>query len=713
MRSRWIVAAILGIVPAASAFAQQSHLDTRRQIEQLAATFSERYNKQDAGAIASMFTKDAVRVTSGINGPSVGPQAIEEAFKTQFESGFRHIDLVVDQVSPFGSDAAITVGTYQITGRRQGGPLKVDGRWTEVEVREGGVWKIRHSAVVPKIEPNPITPRMEAISVIPRMEANSITPRTEGDSVSPRMEAISVIPRVEANSITPRTGDDSLSPRIAARATPGIEASPIAPRLEAKQERPAPTIEATAPRKAGEPIMAIVSIKSQQVTFYDAEGWILRAPVSTGTTGRETPAGIFAVIEKDKDHHSSLYDDAWMPNMQRITWNGVALHGGPLPGHAASHGCVRMPYDFAEKLFNKTRIGMRVIISPDDTAPVEFFHPALFVPNAKAVAAAPARAQALAREAAEAARKADQAKKTAATAAREAASLAASLRKLELLKPRADAELAFADKALAAAKTDQAKARAEELKHRAAVKAAETGTQLNRAKADAKSKLDAAGAAKDAVNAAETRKAAADDAASEAKLALEPVSVYISRATQKLYVRRNTHQRWPDGGEVFDATIEVPVTIRNPDKPIGTHVFTAMARSDAGLRWTAVTVDNMDDAKDALDRLTIPRDVLNRIAPTALPRSSIIVSDEPLSRETNYRTEFVAVLSNQPQGGFLMRRPTVGVHVARRPMVGVPVANNYRGNDGFGFFSQRNWNSQPAMRPRAGQYYQPMQQRWW
>ena len=70
------------------------------------------------------------------------------------------------------------------------------------------------------------------------------------------------------------------------------------------------TTEAAAPRKAGEPIMAIVSIKGQQVTFYDADGWILRAPVSTGTTGRETPAGIFAVLEKDKDHHSSLYDDA-------------------------------------------------------------------------------------------------------------------------------------------------------------------------------------------------------------------------------------------------------------------------------------------------------------------------------------------------------------------------------------------------------------------
>ena len=129
--------------------------------------------------------------------------------------------------------------------------------------------------------------------------------------------------------------------------------------------------------------MAIVSIKTQHVTLYDTEGWILRAPVSTGTTGRETPAGVFAVVDKEKDHHSNMYDDASMPNMQRITWNGIALHGGPLPGYAASHGCVRMPFGFAEKLFDKTRIGMRVIISPDSAEPVEFSHPALLVPNRK------------------------------------------------------------------------------------------------------------------------------------------------------------------------------------------------------------------------------------------------------------------------------------------------------------------------------------------
>src|SRR5476649_553071 len=212
----------------------------------------------------------------------------------------------------------------------------------------------------------------------------------------------------------------------------------------ARQARPARATEATAPRDAGEPIMAIVSIKTQQVTFYDADGWILRAPVSTGTTGRETPAGVFAVLEKDKDHHSTLYDDAWMPNMQRITWNGIALHGGPLPGYAASHGCVRMPYGFAEKLFNKTRIGMRVIISPTDAEPVEFSHPALFQPNAEAVAAAPAHAETLAREAAEAAKAAVETKKAAATAAREVKSLPSSLRKLELRKRSADSELAAA-----------------------------------------------------------------------------------------------------------------------------------------------------------------------------------------------------------------------------------------------------------------------------
>ena len=316
--------------------------------------------------------------------------------------------------------------------------------------------------------------------------------------------------------------------------------------------------------------------------------------------------------------------------------------------------------------------------------------------------AAPVLAEPLARKAAEAAKAADQAKRDATTAVRETATFTASLRKLELSRNRANAELASADKALAAAKTDQAKVRAEDLKQKAALKAEQLGRQFDTANADAKSKVAAAAAAKDAAKAAETQKMDATKAADEAKLALEPVSIYISRATQKLYVRRNTHKPWPGGGEVFDSTIEVPVTIRNPDKPIGTHVFTATARNDAGLRWTAVTIDNGDDAKDALDRITIPKDVLDRIAPTALPRSSIIVSDEPLSRETNYRTEFVAVLSNQPQGGFITRKPTTDDRVA---------GDNGWGDFGFGSFFRRNWDGNT--RRGGGQYYPRARQGWW
>jgi hypothetical protein len=494
---------------------------------------------------------------------------------------------------------------------------------------------------------------------------------------------------------------------VALAATVALTALIAAPAADAapKQTRPKPTTEATAPRAAGEPLMAIVSIKTQHVTLYDADGWILRAPVSSGTTGRETPAGVFSVLEKDKDHRSTLYDDAWMPNMLRITWNGIALHGGPLPGTAASHGCVRMPYGFAEKLFDKVRIGMRVIISPNDAEPVEFSHPSLLVPKPEAIAAAPAQAERLAREAEEATRKATETKNAAAKSAREAAPLAASLRQLKAVKARADAVLAQAEKALASARTDQARARAEEQKQKAAAKVAELQAQLDTAEANAKAKLDAAAAAQEAAKTAEAKRVDVAKAASEAKLALEPVSIFISRATQKLYVRRTTQKRAPEAGMMFDTTLEVPVTIRDPNKPIGTHVVTAMARSGAGLRWSAVTIDGGDDAKAALDRITIPQDVLDRIAPTAMPRSSITISDEPLHKETNYRTEFVVALNNQPQGGLLTRARTPDVRVARRDEGGF-----FGGWGGFNNYTPQRGAPAPDPRQNNQNYFRP--QRW-
>jgi len=415
-------------------------------------------------------------------------------------------------------------------------------------------------------------------------------------------------------------------------------------------------VENVAPRAAGAPIMAIVSLQSQQVTIYDADGWILRAPVSTGQSGRETPAGVFSVIQKDADHHSNLYDDAFMPHMQRITWSGIALHGGPLPGYAASHGCIRMPYGFAERLFDKTQLGMRVIIAPGGAAPVEIAHPALFSPTPDAGA----HADALAAEATAAARKADEARLAALTADREAARATATMRNLDNLKERAEAQLAAAETALGAARSDEAKARAEDAKQKTAAKVAELQAQWDAANSATQPKLDAVAPAREAAATAESERAAAAKAAREAARALAPVSVFISRKTQKLYVRR-----------AFEPVLESPVTIRDADRAIGTHVFTAVGRVGTGLRWSAVTLNDPADAKSALDRIVIPQDVLDRISPTASPRSSLIISDEALSGETGKGTEFVAVLSNEPQGGLAMRKhPASEVRYARRRDMG-------------------------------------------
>ena len=437
-----------------------------------------------------------------------------------------------------------------------------------------------------------------------------------------------------------------------------------------RTERP---IESVQSRSAGEPVMAIVSLRSQRITVYDAKGWILRAPVSSGTKGRETPAGIFSVIQKVEEHYSNLYDDAFMPHMQRITWSGIALHGGVLPGRPASHGCIRLPFDFAAQLFDATAMGMRVIVAPGDVAPVELAHPLLFQPKPGAAALAASRAA----EAQETASKAVKVRLAAATASREATRATVPVRTAENLKLKAEAQLAAAETALGSAKSAEEKEQAEGAKAQAAARLAELQLQWDAAKADLQLKLDAVTSAREAAAAAETARAAAAEAARQTARELQPVSVLISRKTQRLYVR-----------QAFEPVFESPVTIADPDRPIGTHVFTAIERTtdDAKLRWSVVSlrggraasgaaepqdrprgnsgrdvepVPDPDSAKAALDRIVIPQDALDRIAGIA-PRSSLIVTDEPMSSETGKGTEFVVLLSGEPQGGIKRRRRSPG-----------------------------------------------------
>jgi lipoprotein-anchoring transpeptidase ErfK/SrfK len=125
------------------------------------------------------------------------------------------------------------------------------------------------------------------------------------------------------------------------------------------------------------PLIIAISINQQKVRVYDANGFFAESPVSTGMKGHATPMGVFSIIQKHKMHHSNIYSGAPMPYMQRITWSGVAMHAGVLPGYPASHGCIRMPMAFAQKMWNWTRMGARVIVTPGEMTPANFSHPLL------------------------------------------------------------------------------------------------------------------------------------------------------------------------------------------------------------------------------------------------------------------------------------------------------------------------------------------------
>ena len=443
------------------------------------------------------------------------------------------------------------------------------------------------------------------------------------------------------------------------------------------------TVEPAGSRAPGEPILAIVSLRSQRITVYGANGLILRSPVSSGQRGRETPAGIFSIIQKDADHYSNIYDDAYMPNMQRLTWSGIALHGGVVPRYPASHGCVRMPYHFAEQLFELTPIGLRIIVSPTDVAPTEIAHPILSLskPDDSAVAAIRAA------EAGDAVRKADEARRAAGVAFREATQAMVPVRIAENLKLRANMQLTAAETALASPLTAEARDQAERSKSETVARIAELDAQLEAAKARLQPKLDTLKSARQAALSAGNAQVTAAEAERQAARKEAPISVLISRKTQRLYVRQD-----------FEPTFESPVTILDADRPIGTHVFTAMEKTNGSMRWSVVSLntarghsgasarrqsggDNVrgvdpnqgdqEDAKSALDRIVISQDALERISWIA-PRSSLIITDEALSSETGKGTDFVVLLSGEPQGGIKMRRrnpPETDAYYAPRERV--------------------------------------------
>ena len=488
----------------------------------------------------------------------------------------------------------------------------------------------------------------------------------------------------------------------------GLLAVAVAGPADARGKREEAAAELSASRPAGPLLMAVVSLGGQRVTIYDADGKVLQAPVSTGRSGYETPAGIYSVIQKNREHYSNLYFDAAMPFMQRITWSGIALHAGALPGYPASHGCIRMPMEFAEQLFDMTKLGLRVVVVRDDMRPVDFSHPALFKPGpirAQVAAAEPAvdtsaddmqtrrmrlgapppadaeaprtwRAVAAARrvEVERLAEKAEEARRTAVKAHADFARTMKSVRIAEHAVRRAEMQLAQIEREMG----EKSSPELEEKKAATVTALSEAKAQAETFRAEVQGKQAAVVAARETARAAETARSDAATAAKIAENKLAPVSVLISRQTQTLYVRQG-----------FRPIFDTPVTIRDPDAPIGTTIFTAVNFIDDGadVRWTALamypgasgaqsvpgsasgkvqrrsaprqaepTATDAAAAKAAIERVSIPQEAVERIAEFIAPGSSLIISDEPPSKETSQGTEFVVVMSGEPQGGIKSRR---------------------------------------------------------
>ncbi|MGA7329928.1 MAG: L,D-transpeptidase family protein [Rhodomicrobium sp.] len=445
----------------------------------------------------------------------------------------------------------------------------------------------------------------------------------------------------------------------------------------------------TQSRAPGTPLLAVIALAQQRVSVYGASGRIMEAPVSTGARGHETPAGIYSILEKEEEHHSTLYDDASMPFMERLTWTGIAVHAGALPGYPASHGCTRLPYGFAQELYQVTKPGMRVVIVREDITPAEIEQPEMFnqkrplapEPSSFEISAtgSPSEVEIQARlkglketklAEAEAAKKRElKARSVAANKAAEAASAArlAEAAALNFARMEAASDAGERTQETVSKRTENGEAAGA----LAAAKIQAARLRLETAKAQAQAKIDAAAQTEEEAKVAAALSGEAAEAAEIARENAWPISIFISRKTQRLYTRRGR-----------EPVFESPVTIRDPDKMIGTFVFTALnyTATPGRMRWNVVSMyknaaaiepyseakrekkkhreakpADITGARNAMQRLVIPQEALERISGALLPGSSLIISDEGTSGETGKDTDFIVFMSGEPQGGGTLR----------------------------------------------------------
>ena len=345
------------------------------------------------------------------------------------------------------------------------------------------------------------------------------------------------------------------------------------------------------------PLVMAISLESQIMKVYDANGLFAETKISSGVKDHATPMGVFSVIQKNKWHRSNIYSGAPMPYMQRLTWSGIALHAGVVPNHPASHGCVRMPMAFAVKMWSWSRMGARVVIVPGEVSPASFTHPLLT--SIKATAAVPMASAPV------------------------------------VAPPVANTKTADASNALPVTIATDVPAAVE---------------------APSPAKVIADKAVPDKVS---TEPVVTVEAAPAPKRN-GPIAIFVSRKDAKLYVRQNFAPLFdvpvtiagdqPLGTHVFTAytdkdtskpvqwtALTLPANARINDAPVPSR-----RRQNAGAIVTSPPVAQANPS-EALDRLKLPEDVLARLGEQLANGSSLVISDQGItaSGETGEGTDFI------------------------------------------------------------------------
>lgn len=347
------------------------------------------------------------------------------------------------------------------------------------------------------------------------------------------------------------------------------------------------------------PLHIIVSVARQKVTVFSKGVRIAEAPVSTGVPGHPTPMGIFSVISKARYHESNIYSGAPMPYMQRITWSGIAMHQGPLPGRPASHGCIRLPAAFAVKLWGLSKVGARVIVTRDDAVPTPIDHARLFQPKSRegvppdgVIAATP-----------------------------------------DLVTPAALVEKAASrpaeDSTPAAAVTAQVTAQAGEPTPVAGL------TSPPAAKPNAGPPKR-----KEPVHVFVSRK----ESRFYVRQGFTPVfdaPLTIAEPDQPWGTHVYTVMDIKEDKAEWNAVSVPSGYVRRPDS--GSHRGGLSKKEIASQEKRAAELPNAPSAAQALDRFELPKTALDRIAELVAPGSSLIVSDNALSDETGLETGFIVL----------------------------------------------------------------------